>query len=88
MAYTVKFRSSVEKELRNLQKKDQGRVLRKIEALADNPYPPKVKKLPGEENYYRIQVGDYRVIYRVEAERLMVRVVKIGHRREVYRRLP
>ena len=81
MAYTVKFRSSAEKELRNVQKKDQGRVLRKIEALADNPYPPKVKKLSGEENYYRIQVGDYRVIYRVEAERLMVRVVKIGHRR-------
>lgn len=56
-------------------------------ALADNPRPPGCKKLQGREETYRIRVGDYRVIYRVEDDRLIVLVIEIGHRRDVYRGL-
>ena len=55
--------------------------------LADNPRPRGVEKLEGRENRYRIRVGDYRVIYEIHDEVLLVLVVRIGHRREVYRGL-
>jgi mRNA interferase RelE/StbE len=53
--------------------------------LAENPYPPGCKKLAGDEGFWRIRVGDYRVVYTVIQSKLVVLVVKIGHRREVYR---
>ncbi|MDJ0899633.1 MAG: type II toxin-antitoxin system RelE/ParE family toxin [Xenococcus sp. MO_188.B8] len=57
----------------------------KIDALATEPRPEGVVKLKGEENLYRIRVGDYRVIYNVQDDRLLVLVVKVGHRGDVYR---
>jgi mRNA interferase RelE/StbE len=51
----------------------------------ENPFPPGAKKLHGDEPYARVRVGDYRVIYQVEAHQLIIIVVKIGHRKEIYR---
>jgi mRNA interferase RelE/StbE len=56
-----------------------------MEALRENPRPTTVKKLAAEENLYRIRVGDYRVVYQIRDKELIVLVVKIGHRREIYR---
>jgi mRNA interferase RelE/StbE len=56
-----------------------------ILGLADDPLPPGVKKLKNSDGLYRVRVNDYRIIYRIEQEILTVLVVKIGHRREVYR---
>ena len=56
-----------------------------IDSLAENPRPAGVKRLAGSQDFYRIRVGQYRVVYSIEDDRLVVRVVKLGHRRDVYR---
>ena len=85
MEYFVEFRPSALKALRGVAPSNRARISKAIEALADNPYPAGCKKLAAEDGFWRIRVGDYRVIYKVIQERLVVTVVKIGHRREVYR---
>jgi mRNA interferase RelE/StbE len=73
------------RDLAALDKPAQRRVVARIEALASNPRPPGVTKLQGEANAWRIRVGDYRVLYTIEDGRRVVLVVRIGHRREVYK---
>ena len=83
--YSLEFRPSALKALRHIVPRDRVRISNAIQSLAENPYPPGCKKLGGEDEFWRIRVGNYRVIYTVIRERLVVTVVKIGHRREVYR---
>lgn len=71
--------------MKNLPKIEQRRIVKRIEILAVEPRPFGAKKLSGEENLYRIRSGDYRIIYQIQDKILLVLVVKIGHRREVYR---
>lgn len=85
MAYTIEFLPTAVRALAALPKAIQKRIARRIDALAHNPRPPGVKVLRGGEGFLRLRVGDYRVIYRIEERRLVILVVKIGHRREVYR---
>jgi len=82
--YKIQFKASVQKDLRTIPKKDVLRILTKIESLADNPIPPQAEKLSGDEKY-RIRQGNYRILYFIEDEVLMVTVVKVGHRRDVYK---
>ena len=86
MAYVVEFLPSAARSLASLPKDVQNRLARRIDALGENPRPPGVKVLQGGEGFLRLRVGDYRVIYRIEERRVVVLIVKIGHRREVYRR--
>ena len=65
----------------------QVRLRRRIDSLAENPRPQGIKKLAGEEDLYRLRVGDYRIIYQIQEKRLIVLVVGVGHRTEVYRGL-
>ena len=83
MTYAVEL-GPVRKDLRALDDKTRRRILRAIVALEVNPRPPGATKLRGSE-LWRVRVGDYRVLYSIEEARLVVLVVKIGHRREVYR---
>ena len=83
--YELVFRKSVAKDLRPLPKADVKRVMERIRALADDPRPAGCAKLSGQERY-RVRQGIYRIIYEVEDARLIVLVVKVGHRRDVYRR--
>ena len=85
MPYTVQFTTSALREFSALERVDQRRVAIRIDALANNPFPSGSKKMKGEPDHYRIRVGDYRVIYRVDGMRVIVLIVKIGHRRDVYR---
>ena len=85
-AYTIEFAPRAAKELRDLERPDQVRVAAKIDSLAQNPRPHGVEKLSGEEDLYRVRVGNYRIIYKIQDARLVVLVVKIGHRRDVYRK--
>jgi len=87
VAYRIEFKPSAAKEFSQLPKNVQKRITIKVNTLADNPRPRGVEKLEGRENRYRIRVGDYRVIYEIHDEVLLVLVVRIGHRREVYRGL-
>jgi mRNA interferase RelE/StbE len=84
-AYTVQLAESAARALRELPSRQQLRISQKIDALADNPYPPGTRKLKGQELSYRIRVGDYRVVYEVHEEAILVFVLRIGHRKDVYR---
>jgi mRNA interferase RelE/StbE len=84
MKYEVKLKSSVKKQLRKIDKKQVERILVKIYLLADNPFPKGVDHLTNQKAY-RIRVGDYRVIYEVHNKQLLVQVVRVGHRKDVYR---
>jgi mRNA interferase RelE/StbE len=82
--YRLTFRASVAKDLRPLSKKDVARILRRFDQLAENPRGPGCEKLSGQ-NRYRIRQGDYRIVYEIRDDVLVVVVVRVGHRREVYR---
>jgi mRNA interferase RelE/StbE len=83
-AYKVSFRESVEKDFSVVPKKDLKGILRRIEALAENPRPSGCEKLTGRERY-RVRQGRYRIVYSVQDEVLTVWIVKVGHRKDVYR---
>ena len=83
--YDVILSPKAEKQFDELAKPLQRRITEALEGLESNPRPHGVKKLAGAENLWRIRVGDYRVVYTIENNRLIVLVVKIGHRREIYR---
>ncbi|BDA66331.1 addiction module antitoxin [Calothrix sp. PCC 7716] len=85
MSYDVKFSKGASKQFKKLSPELQERIQIKIDELADNPRPNGVVKLVNGENRYRIRVGDYRVLYIIFDDVLLVTVVKVGHRREVYR---
>ena len=83
--YVITYRKSVAKELRKLSPVDRVHIVNRILALAANPWPEGAVSLQGSAGMLRIRQGDYRIIYQVSASELIVLVVKIGHRREVYR---
>lgn len=83
-SYKIIVKKSVAKDLRNIAKKDIQRILTAIQDLADNPRPPQSKKLSGQERY-RLRQGNYRIMYSIEDEKLVICVVKVGNRRDVYR---
>ena len=82
--YSILFRRSVLKDLEVLPKKDVQRIMEAIRALAVDPRPPQSQKLSGREQY-RLRQGTYRILYAIQDDVLIVTVVKVGHRREVYR---
>jgi mRNA interferase RelE/StbE len=83
--FELRFKASVAKDLRGLPKADIRRILARIDTLRDDPRPAGYEKLAGRE-LYRVRQGVYRIVYSIVDARLIVEVVKVGHRREVYRR--
>jgi len=82
--YKILIKSSAAKELDKIPQKDIKRITNKILALATNPRPSGCEKLSAQERY-RVRQGNYRIVYSIDDIELMVSVVKIGHRRDVYR---
>lgn len=87
MTYAIRLRPAARRQFRTLTPEVQRRLLPRIDALAESPRPPGAESLSGLPGLYRIRVGDYRIVYQVLDEELIVLIVSIGHRREVYRRL-
>jgi mRNA interferase RelE/StbE len=85
MRYVLEFTTSATREFRNLDKQLQRRITEKVTALCEDPFPPGSKKLKAQSDHFRIRVGDYRVIYRIDGKRVVIVIVRIGHRRDVYR---
>ncbi len=88
MTWTIKYLRSAKKGLKNITPKDRERIKAKIEELAEAPNPEKLgKKLKGNtlKEFYRIRVGNYRIIYHTENGELILVILKIGHRKEVYK---
>jgi mRNA interferase RelE/StbE len=82
--YSIEFKKSVSKDLKGIPSKDVRAILEKVALLADNPRPNGSIKLSGDEKY-RIRHGDFRILYEIFDEVVIIVVVKIGHRRDVYR---
>jgi len=83
--YKLVFKKSVAKDLRPIPNKDVARILQRMKELKENPRPVGSEKLSGQERY-RIRQGMYRIVYEVVDELLVVTVVKVGHRKHVYKR--
>ncbi len=84
-SYSLLIKRSAEKELKKLPAGDLRRVVDRIRSLAQQPRPSGCEKLSGEDERYRIRQGDYRIVYGIDDADRVVEIVKIGHRREVYR---
>jgi mRNA interferase RelE/StbE len=84
-SYELVFKKSVAKDLRSFPKQDVKRIMQKIRSLADDPRPTGCEKLSGQERY-RLRQGSYRIVYAIEDARLVVLIVTVGHRSDVYRR--
>lgn len=82
--YRLLFKRSITKDLRSIPKKDVSRILNRIEALADDPKPPGCDKLSARE-LYRIRQGNYRILYEIHDDVLVIVVVKVGSRSVVYK---
>jgi mRNA interferase RelE/StbE len=85
MTYKVQFAPRAERHLSRLPIGVQENLVRRAEDLAANPRPTGARKLTGYENRWRVRVGNYRIIYEIRDDILIVLVVAVGHRREVYR---
>ncbi|HOT90813.1 MAG TPA: type II toxin-antitoxin system RelE/ParE family toxin [Anaerolineae bacterium] len=84
-SYTIEWKRSAVKELKQLPQDAIARIVKAVEQLSANPYPAGVKKLIGSEHTYRLRVGTYRVVYTLQANVLVIIVIRVGHRKDVYR---
>ena len=83
--YVLRWKKSAQKELRKLPKATVIKLVALAESLADDPHPAGCRKLTGTDHTYRVRAGDYRLIYQIHNGQLIIEVVKVGHRKEVYR---
>ncbi len=83
--YRVRTSPDVDKQLAKLDGSSRERIAQKIDALAENPRPPGCKKLKGDDNLWRVRAGDYRIVFSIHDDLLLVLVIRVAHRREVYR---
>ena len=82
--YKIFFKKSVEKDFRAIPKNELSKVIKRIEALAENPRSQGCEKLTGQDRY-RIRQGRYRIVYSIQDNELTVWIVKVGHRKDIYR---
>ena len=83
-SFRIEVSATAEKQIRRLERDDQIRVLCAIRSLGTEPTPPGSRKIRGYDDVFRIRVGTYRVLYRVAGHRLVIIILKVGHRREIY----
>lgn len=84
MTYRITFTTAAARQVRKLPRQARDRLLQLIDGLAEEPRPHGARKLVGEEIAWRVRAGDYRVIYEVLDDALLVTVVRAGHRRDVH----
>ena len=83
--YRIEVSATAEKQLKKIRREHQVRIVRSISLLASEPHPDGCRKMGGYDDIYRIRVGNYRVIYEIDGKQIVVIILKIGHRRDVYR---
>lgn len=84
--YKIAISATAERQLRKISREDAIRILRSISLLAVDPRPAGCRKMSGYEDIYRIRIGNYRVIYEIDGKRIVIVILKIGHRKDIYRR--
>jgi mRNA interferase RelE/StbE len=88
MIFSIEFRPSVLRNIEHFPKRDLARIKKKIEDLSKNLPDPATTKMKGNNLFHKIRSGDYRIVYEIHDDRLVILVVKIGHRKDVYNNLP
>lgn len=88
MSYRIEIKISAAKSLKKIQKADRIRIVEKIDSFTDDLPNPDTTKLKGNNPFHRVRVGDYRIVYEIQEDILVILVVKIGHRKDIYRNLP
>ena len=83
--YNILISATAEKTLKKIPKKDRIKIVRLIQTLAISPVPQGARKLLGEQNIYRVRQGNYRVIYELKNKKLIILILKKGHRKDIYR---
>ena len=84
--YRIEWKNSAKKELKRLPKHVIAQVISEVEKLYNNQHPTGSKKLVGTEHTYRLRTGDYRIVYSVQNERLIIEVIRVAHRKDVYKK--
>lgn len=87
VCYKLIWKKQAVKELRNLEKSIIKKLIVLTEHLCENPRPKGCRKMKGQKNFYRIRHKNYRVIYKIEDKRLIIEIIRIGHRRSIYKLL-
>lgn len=82
--YNIEFTPVAAKQLKKLSHEMQVRIAKAIDKLSKNPFPSGFKKLTGQKDLYRIRVGDYRIVYQFNAGKLIILIVRVGHRKDIY----
>ena len=85
MAYAIKIKKSALKTIKRVEKSVKVKIWTAISELSDDPRPPGCVKMSGAEDLWRIRVGDWRIVYQIRDREMVILVVRVGHRREVYR---
>lgn len=84
-SYRIEVSATAEKQIKKLRHEDRVRVVKVVQSLADEPRPSGCRKLQGYDDVYRIRIGRYRVLYSIDGRRIVVTVLKVSHRGDVYR---
>jgi len=85
--YRVEVKRTAAKALAKIPKPDQNRIIEKIDSLAENVPSPATTKMKGDNPFHKIRIGDYRIIYEIQDNILVILILKIGHRRDVYKNI-
>ena len=85
--YKIEWKQSAKKELKKLKKAVIPRIIKAVKSLSINPHPTGSRKLQCSEHLYRVRLGDYRIVYSVENKIVLIEIIRIGHRKDIYRKL-
>ena len=87
MSYKIEVKKSAARALKKIPKADRKRIADKIDSLAENPPSPDTTKMKGNNPFHKVRVGDYRIVYEIQEDVLLILIVKVGHRKDIYRNL-
>jgi mRNA interferase RelE/StbE len=87
LSYRIEVKRVAAKALKKIPKADRTRIAEKIDSLAENPPSPEITKMKGNNPFHKVRVGDYRIVYEIQEHVLLILIVKIGHRKDIYRNL-
>jgi len=87
LSYRIEVKRSAAKTLKKIPKASRKRIVEKIDSLAESPPNPDTTKMKGNNPFHKVRVGDYRIVYEIQEDVLMILVLKIGHRKDIYKNL-
>jgi len=87
LSYRIEIKRSAAKALKEIPKANRKRIVEKIDSLAESPPNPDTTKMKGNNPFHKVRIGDYRIVYEIQEDVLVILVIKIGHRKDIYRNL-